>query len=129
MTNVFPPSFLVPARMFQGTIGVESDEDEVSESSPRKSLKSILDRVSERMEESTARSEPDAVDVPQSEAGEGADLDMLLWDVQREDVHLSRALYIVVTIFRVLIRRTTYPQTSSGLLGQSQSHSCQMSHA
>jgi hypothetical protein len=82
---VFPPSFLVPVRMFQGTIGVEKEEDEVSESSPRKSLKSILDKVSERMEELTAMGEPDSVDVPQSEAGEGADLDMLFWYVQRED--------------------------------------------
>ena len=67
MTNVFPPSFVVPARMFQGTIGVEAELDEESTSSPRKS---ILDKVSERMEESTATRESDALDVLRSDLGD-----------------------------------------------------------
>jgi hypothetical protein len=89
--------------MFQGTIGVEIETDEESVSRPRKSLKSILDRVSERMEESTGTTESDALDVPQSDLAAALDkdggntraekrsaLDMLFGGVQRE-VDLSRA--------------------------------------
>ena len=48
-------------------MGVESDPDELSDSSAKKSSKSILESVSERMEESTAMGVPDTFDVPESE--------------------------------------------------------------
>ena len=75
--------------MFHGTIGVKPELDEESTSRP-----SILDKVSERMEESTPTSESDALGAVLDEDGlstrveKCSALDMLFG----EDVDLSRAL-------------------------------------
>lgn len=100
--------------MFHGTIGVEAELDEEFTSRPRKSLTSILDKVSERMEESAAMSESDVrwSDLEGARVEKRSGLDMLFGGVQREVVDLSRALLSYNMFTSNLVLRTAYPETS-----------------